>query len=85
MIRAQEGDNYVRLAHQGGLNPKKFLSYNEMKIFQEIIPGETYYLMRKGSKAIVGFHTVERGGVPLGYFSALCDNDQGYTKEKQDG
>ncbi|MBA9075396.1 LysM peptidoglycan-binding domain-containing protein [Rufibacter quisquiliarum] len=50
-IVAQPGDTKDMLAMQAGISTKKFLKNNDMHSFEEIVPGQTYYLTSKKSKA----------------------------------
>lgn len=58
-IQAKKGDNSQKLAIQGDVKFKRFLKYNEIRSFDEIIPGKFYYLERKMSAAHVLYHIVQ--------------------------
>ena len=60
-ITAIHGDNSSKLAMKGGIVRSKFLKYNELKSFEELVPGQTYYLKRKKLKAKVEYHVVQYG------------------------
>jgi membrane-bound lytic murein transglycosylase D len=60
-IMARNGDNIVKLSAKGDISKSDFLEYNEMKSFNDIIPGRIYYLEHKRKKAMVMFHTVQYG------------------------
>lgn len=70
-IMAKSGDNSVKLSAKGDISKEDFLEYNEMKSFEDIIPGRIYYLGHKKKKAMVMFHTVQYG-------EALWDIAQNY-------
>jgi membrane-bound lytic murein transglycosylase D len=57
-IQAKPGDNSHKLANQGGIRYKRFLKNNEMRSFDDLIPGKFYYLDKKKSQAAVVFHIV---------------------------
>lgn len=57
-IQAKPGDNSHKLANQGEIKYKRFLRYNEMRTFDELIPGRFYYLDSKKEEASILFHTV---------------------------
>ncbi len=57
-IQAKPGDNSHKLANQGEIRYKRFLRFNEMRTFDELIPGKFYYLDAKKSDASVLFHIV---------------------------
>jgi len=58
-IQARKGDTSVKLSAKGGISKDEFLKINEMKSFEDIIPGRVYYLSKKKKKALVLFHTVQ--------------------------
>lgn len=60
-VTAKYNDNAQRLAMLGGISKKKFLKYNELKSFEKITPGDTYYFKRKKNKAKASFHVVKEG------------------------
>ncbi len=61
VITAKKGDNSSGLAAVGGITRKKFLKYNEIKSFEELVPGENYFLKHKKRQANASFHTVKKG------------------------
>jgi membrane-bound lytic murein transglycosylase D len=58
-IMAHYGDNSFKLSTKGGISKDEFLKYNEMKSFEDVVPGRIYYLEHKRGKAMVMFHTVQ--------------------------
>lgn len=58
-IQAKPGDNLHKLSNQGNVRYKKFLKYNEMRSFDDLIPGRFYYLAPKKEIASVLFHIVQ--------------------------
>lgn len=46
-IQAKPGDNLHKLANQGKVRYKKFLKFNEMRSFDDLVPGKFYYLQDK--------------------------------------
>ncbi len=60
-IVAIENDNSHNLALLGDITKKKFIKYNEIESFTQLIPGVTYYVSRKKNSARVNFHTVKKG------------------------
>ncbi len=60
-VTAKTGDTPQRLALLGGITKNKFVKYNEMERFTEIIPGEIYYFKQKKNKAKASFHVVKKG------------------------
>jgi membrane-bound lytic murein transglycosylase D len=71
VILARSGDNSVKLATKGDISKEEFLKYNEMRSFDDVIPGKIYYLDNKKNKAMVMFHTVQ-------YNESLWDIAQNY-------
>jgi len=57
-IMAKKGDNIAKLALQADLDKSDFLAFNDMRIFDLIVPGQVYYVRSKKKKAKVPFHTV---------------------------
>ena len=57
-IMAKKGDNIAKLALQADLDKADFLAFNDMRIFDLIVPGQVYYVRSKKKKAKVPFHTV---------------------------
>ncbi len=60
-IQAQAGDNSATLAAHAGISRDEFLSFNDMKIFDLVVPGQLYYVKKKKRKAQVEYHTVREG------------------------
>lgn len=60
-IVAIENDNSHNLAVLGDITKKKFIKYNEIESFTQLIPGVTYFVGRKKNSARVNFHTVKKG------------------------
>ncbi len=60
-IVAIQNDNSHNLASLGDISKKKFIKYNEIESFTQLIPGVTYYVSRKKNSARVNFHTVKKG------------------------
>lgn len=61
-ITAVEGDNSSRLAIKGGITRVKFLKHNEIKSFEDLVPGQTYFLKKKRRKSRAALqHTAEYG------------------------
>ncbi len=58
-IQAKKDDNSQKLALQGKVKFKRFLKYNEIRSFDEIIPGKYYYLEKKLESAHVLYHIVQ--------------------------
>ncbi|HEY4650298.1 MAG TPA: LysM peptidoglycan-binding domain-containing protein, partial [Pontibacter sp.] len=58
---ARNGDTKDKLALQAGISTRKFLKYNDMRSFDEIEAGATYYTERKSSSASTEFHVVQPG------------------------
>ena len=60
-IFARKGDNIARLALQADIDREDFLEYNDMRIFDQIVPGQVYYIDDKKKRAQVPYHTVKEG------------------------
>ncbi|GAB3537431.1 hypothetical protein GCM10027443_30420 [Pontibacter brevis] len=60
-ITAQPGDTKDKLAMRAGLSTRKFLKYNDMHNFDEIVAGSTYYLEKKNMTADAEYHVVQPG------------------------
>lgn len=60
-IQAKDGDDINKLAIQGSVSKSKFLKYNDLRVFDEIVPNEYYYIEAKRNKASVPFHVVKQG------------------------
>ena len=60
-IQAKKGDNSTKLALLAGISREDFLEYNDLRVFDPIVPGEVYYADNKKNRAKVPFHTVQYG------------------------
>lgn len=60
-IQAQEGDNIARLTEKADISREKFIKYNDLKPNQALVPGQVYYLKKKGNKAKADEHVVIEG------------------------
>jgi membrane-bound lytic murein transglycosylase D len=60
-IMAGGNDNVETLARKAKISFSSFLRYNEMSERDPIVPGDVYYLAKKGKRAVVPFHTVREG------------------------
>ncbi|AMM52703.1 hypothetical protein TH61_02570 [Rufibacter sp. DG15C] len=60
-IIAQVGDTKDVLALQANLSTRRFLKYNDMRSFDEIVPGRIYYLQAKRTKADTEYHVARTG------------------------
>jgi membrane-bound lytic murein transglycosylase D len=60
-IIAQVGDTKDVLALQAHLSTRRFLKYNDMRSFDEIVPGRTYYLQAKRTKSDTEYHVARTG------------------------
>lgn len=60
-IQAKKGDNSSKLALLAGISRDEFLEYNDLRIFDPIVPGEVYYVDNKKHKSKVPFHTAQYG------------------------
>lgn len=60
-IQAREGDTPAKLAFAGEISPEKFFRYNDMQIFEDVMPGKIYYLETKNNRGITLYHTVLPG------------------------
>lgn len=59
-IMARKGDNMAKLAMQAGIDKDDFLDYNDMRVFDLIVPGQVYYIASKRRKARVPYHVVKQ-------------------------
>jgi membrane-bound lytic murein transglycosylase D len=59
-IQAKNEDNLNQLIIKSGIPKEAFLYFNDMKGFEEVKPGQFYFLQLKKSKANVAFHTVQK-------------------------
>lgn len=60
-IQAKKGDNSSKLALLAGISREEFLEYNDLRVFDPIVPGEVYYADNKKNRAKIPFHTVQYG------------------------
>lgn len=60
-IQAKKGDTSTKLALQAGITREEFLDYNDMKLYDAIVPGQVYYVKKKKRKAKVPYHVVKEG------------------------
>lgn len=60
-ILARPGDNAARIAFVSGISKDKFLKYNDMEKYEDVVVGKVYYLEAKNNKAITLKHTVSAG------------------------
>lgn len=60
-IRAGKGDDINSLSLKAGLSKTAFMYFNELKGYENITPGDFYYMQLKRTKALVAYHTVSRG------------------------
>ncbi len=60
-IQAKKGDNSTKLALLAGISREDFLEYNDLRVFDPIVPGEVYYADNKKNRSKVPFHTVQYG------------------------
>ncbi|WP_192821780.1 LysM peptidoglycan-binding domain-containing protein [Rufibacter sp. LB8] len=60
-IVAQPGDTKDMLAMQAGISTRKFLRVNDMRSFDQIEAGKTYYLKAKASKSETDYHVARAG------------------------
>lgn len=58
---ARNGDTKDILALQAGISTRKFLKYNDMHNFDEIVEGGIYYIEPKNNSGTVEFHVVQPG------------------------
>lgn len=60
-IRARNGDDINALIIKTGLSKASFMYFNELKGFENVTAGDFYYMQLKRAKALVSYHTVEKG------------------------
>lgn len=60
-IMARKEDNIIRLALAANITREEMMDYNDLRIFDLIVPGQVYYVKPKRKKAKVPFHTVRPG------------------------
>jgi len=60
-IQAQPGDDINKLAIQAGISRNRFLRYNDLRVFEELVPKSYYYIEMKKHKSEVLFHVAKLG------------------------
>lgn len=60
-VLARKEDNINRLALAAGITREELMKYNDLRIFDLIVPGQTYYVKAKRRRARVPYHTVRPG------------------------
>ncbi|WP_162054500.1 LysM peptidoglycan-binding domain-containing protein [Pontibacter pamirensis] len=60
-VTAQPGDTKDKLAMKAGLSTRKFLKYNDLHNFDEIVAGAAYYTEKKNMTADAEYHVVQPG------------------------
>ncbi|MBX0290913.1 LysM peptidoglycan-binding domain-containing protein [Hymenobacter sp. HSC-4F20] len=58
---ALPGDTKESLAKRAGLKMKKFMQYNDLFAFDNIVPGQPYFVQKKRDKAAVEYHVARPG------------------------
>ncbi|WP_324676100.1 LysM peptidoglycan-binding domain-containing protein [Hymenobacter sp. GOD-10R] len=58
---ALPGDTKESLAQRGGLKMRRFLNYNDLMAFDNIVVGQPYFVQKKRDKAAVAYHTAQPG------------------------
>jgi membrane-bound lytic murein transglycosylase D len=58
---ASENDKMSTVTTDHGVSKKKFMKYNDMKVSDELIAGQVYYLKNKKAKAKTHYHVVLPG------------------------
>ncbi|MBC5993091.1 LysM peptidoglycan-binding domain-containing protein [Pontibacter cellulosilyticus] len=58
---ARPNDTKDKLALQAGISTRKFLKYNDLHNFDEIVAGAAYYTVPKKTTADAEYHTVQAG------------------------
>ena len=56
---ALPGDTKESLARRGNLKMKRFLQYNDLFAFDQIVAGQPYFLQKKRDKAAVEYHVAQ--------------------------
>ncbi len=59
-ILAGQMDNVSSISAEAGINPEKFMKYNDLES-KSLKPGEVYYLRNKKSRSSIDFHVVRQG------------------------
>ena len=60
-ILAGKADNINRLAIAAGVTREEIMDYNDLRIFDLIVPGQVYYVKPKRRKARIPFHSARFG------------------------
>ena len=60
-IKAKQGDDINKLAIQAGISRNRFLKYNDLRVFDQLMPNEYYYIEGKQNKANALFHVARQG------------------------
>ncbi len=60
-ILARKADNINKLALAAGVSKEDLMDYNDLRVFDLIVPGQVYYVKPKRRKAKIPFHTVRSG------------------------
>ncbi|WP_147320989.1 lytic transglycosylase domain-containing protein, partial [Hymenobacter lapidiphilus] len=58
---ALPGDTKESLARRGNLKLRRFLKYNDLFAFDQIVPGQPYFLQKKRDKGAVEYHVAQLG------------------------
>ncbi|OWP63941.1 hypothetical protein CDA63_06930 [Hymenobacter amundsenii] len=58
---ALPGDTKESLTKRGNIKMKRFLQYNDLFVFDQIVPGQPYFLQKKRDKAAVEYHVAQPG------------------------
>ncbi|UOQ78267.1 transglycosylase SLT domain-containing protein [Hymenobacter sp. 5516J-16] len=58
---ALPGDTKESLAKRAGLKMKRFMQYNDLFAFDNIVPGQPYFVQKKRDKAAVEYHVARPG------------------------
>ncbi|UOQ65425.1 LysM peptidoglycan-binding domain-containing protein [Hymenobacter volaticus] len=58
---ALPGDTKESLAQRAGLKMRKFMQYNDMFAFDNIVPGQPYFVQKKRDKAASEYHVAQPG------------------------
>ncbi|NVO86084.1 LysM peptidoglycan-binding domain-containing protein, partial [Hymenobacter terrestris] len=58
---ALPGDTKESLARRGNLQLRRFLKYNDLFAFDQIVPGQPYFLQKKRDKGAVEYHVAQLG------------------------
>lgn len=60
-VRVSAKDNIDNISLAAGISKAGFLRFNEIESFDQLKEGQYYYLQLKRTKAIIAFHTVQKG------------------------